>query len=139
MQAFAPNGSAILGTLEKLSGRAEVTQGGYTKNPDGTLEFEYQGGTEIFYDDQETVLTGDPAIAAATFRTALEEIVARVGRGSLSTPTTDDVRSIATAALAAVTPGQRLFLSEDGNEWPEDQIVLRSDEEEADDGEKTKG
>lgn len=86
MRAFAPNGSPILGTLEKLSGRAEITEDSYKKNPDGTLDFDYQGGTEIFYDDQETV----------------------------------------------VQEGKRMFLSADGNEWPEDQLVLREGEEEAD-------
>lgn len=129
MHAFAPNGSPILGTLEKLSGRAEITDGSYKKNPDGTLDFDYQGGTEMFYDDQETVLTDDPAIAAATYRTALEAIIARIARGG-SAPLEDDVKAIAESALAEVAPGQRLFLSADGKEWPEDQIVLRDAQDE---------
>ncbi len=128
MQAFAPNGSPILGTLEKLSGRAEITPGSYEKKPDGTLNYDHQGGTEIFYDDQETVLTGDPAIAAATFKTALEAIIERLGRSG-SQPLEDDIKAIAETALTTATPGQALFLAADGNEWPEDQVVLRDEPE----------
>lgn len=46
---YSPLGSLILGTLEKLTGRAEIED----INPDGTPV--YSGGTEIFYDDQETI------------------------------------------------------------------------------------
>lgn len=82
MIAFAPNGSQILGTLERLSGRAEVTANSYSKGEGGELLFDYDGGTEIFYDDQVTA---------------------------------EDER------------GKRLFLAEDGTEWPEDQIELREE------------
>ena len=47
---LSPTGSPIIGTLERLSGRAEIIGIDHT-----TGEPEYQGGTEIFYDDQETV------------------------------------------------------------------------------------
>lgn len=46
----SPNGDQILGTLEKLTGRAEITG----IEDDGTPV--YSGGTEIFYDDQVTVM-----------------------------------------------------------------------------------
>jgi len=55
MYAYAPNGSVILGTLERLSGRAEICQDSFTLTGKGTVDFEWEGGTEIFYDDQETV------------------------------------------------------------------------------------
>jgi len=71
-------GVAILGTLETLSGRAEIADTEITRNPDGTFEFEYQGSTEVFWDDQRTV----------------------------------------------VRNGQRIFLDENGAEWPEDQLEL---------------
>ncbi|BAR61917.1 hypothetical protein NK6_8770 [Bradyrhizobium diazoefficiens] len=44
----SPTGSPILGTLERLTGRAEIT--GIEDNGEPV----YQGGTEIFYDDQVT-------------------------------------------------------------------------------------
>jgi hypothetical protein len=47
---LSPTGHEILGTLERLSGRAEIVGIDPT-----TGEPEYQGGTTIFYDDQETV------------------------------------------------------------------------------------
>ncbi len=55
MKAFAPNGSQIIGTLENLTGRAEIVADTFTKAEDGTLEFEWEGGTEVFWDDQRTI------------------------------------------------------------------------------------
>lgn len=46
---LSPNGSPIIGTLEHLTGRAELDG----IDPE-TGEPEYSGGTEIFYDDQRT-------------------------------------------------------------------------------------
>lgn len=53
---LAPDGSEILGTLERLSGRAEISN--FHRNADGSLDWDWGGGTEIFYDDQETVTRG---------------------------------------------------------------------------------
>lgn len=50
---ISPNGSEILGTLERMSDRAEIT--GIDPK---TGEPDYEGTTEIFYDDQETVMRG---------------------------------------------------------------------------------
>lgn len=47
---LSPTGHEILGTLERLTGRAEIM------GIDPTGEPQYQGSTEIFYDDQETVM-----------------------------------------------------------------------------------
>lgn len=44
----SPTGKPILGTLEKLTARAEITG----INDDGTPE--YEGDTEVFWDSQET-------------------------------------------------------------------------------------
>ncbi|MEX0684040.1 MAG: hypothetical protein WD472_11390 [Dehalococcoidia bacterium] len=49
MRFLSPNGTAIIGTLERLSGRAEAEE--YEANGEPC----YSGSTEIFYDDQETV------------------------------------------------------------------------------------
>lgn len=55
MKAYAPNGSQIIGTLERLAGRAEITADSFKRAAGGTIEHEWEGGTEIFYDDQRTV------------------------------------------------------------------------------------
>jgi hypothetical protein len=55
MYAVAPNGLAIIGTLERLTARADVVQDGFTRRPDGKLEFDHAGYTEIFWESQETV------------------------------------------------------------------------------------
>ena len=80
--AYAPTGSLILGTLEQLTGRAEIETGSYYYRADGTIDFEYNGGTKLFYDDQTTILRN----------------------------------------------GKRLFLDENGEEWTEDQLVLKTDD-----------
>jgi hypothetical protein len=49
MRFKAPNGSPIIGTLERISGRADAEHYSETGDP------EYDGGTEVFWDDQETV------------------------------------------------------------------------------------
>lgn len=55
MKAYGLTGRPILGTLERCPGRAEVQHDSFERNPDGSLEFEYSGSTEYFYDDQRTV------------------------------------------------------------------------------------
>ncbi len=81
MKAFSPNGTQIIGTLEHLSGRAEIVADTFTVNPDGTVDFDWEGSTEIFYDDQGTVTQND----------------------------------------------QRIFLDENGDEWPENVLVVKED------------
>jgi hypothetical protein len=49
MRFISPNGSRIIGTLERLTARANATEFSETGEPD------YEGGTEVFWDDQETV------------------------------------------------------------------------------------
>ena len=53
--ARAPNGKLIIGTLERLSGRANIVEGSFTRNENGTLTFEYEGYTEVFWEEQRTV------------------------------------------------------------------------------------
>lgn len=53
MQAYAPNGSLILGTLDTVQCRAEIS--GFTRNAAGEMEAEYAGGSEVFWDEQRTV------------------------------------------------------------------------------------
>jgi hypothetical protein len=48
-QLYAPNGNLIVGTLETIKGRANVTGWNDDRSP------EYAGSTEIFWDDQRTV------------------------------------------------------------------------------------
>lgn len=55
MKAFAPNGLEILGTYEMCPCRAEITQGSFKREADGSIEFDYYGETEMFYDAQKIV------------------------------------------------------------------------------------
>lgn len=81
MRAFAPNGSQIIGTLERLFARAEIRADSFERKPDGTVDFAWEGETKIFYDDQETVVRNN----------------------------------------------QVIFLTEDGDECPEDKTILCDD------------
>ena len=53
--ARAPNGKLIVGTFEKLFGRADIVEGSFTRNENGTLTFEHEGYTEVFWEEQKTV------------------------------------------------------------------------------------
>lgn len=53
MNAYSPKGKRILGTLERLDGRAEVSENSW-KREGGRLTFDFQGYTEIFWDGQRT-------------------------------------------------------------------------------------
>jgi len=53
--ARAPNGRLIVGTLEKLAGRADIVEGSFERDEKGKLTFEYEGYTEIFWEEQKTV------------------------------------------------------------------------------------
>jgi hypothetical protein len=50
----SPEGTRIIGTLERLSGRAEIVPDSFRANPQGGFTFEYEGTTEVFWDGQET-------------------------------------------------------------------------------------
>ena len=50
---YAPDGALIVGTLELVTGSAGII--GATRQPDGSLDLEYEGGTEMFGDDSKTV------------------------------------------------------------------------------------
>ena len=49
-------GSPVLGTLEELKGRANHEPDKYRRKPDGELEYESNGYTTVFWDDQRTVM-----------------------------------------------------------------------------------
>ena len=54
MALISPEGTRIIGTLERLSGRAEIVLDSIRANPQGGFTFEYEGTTEVFWDGQET-------------------------------------------------------------------------------------
>ena len=54
MALISPEGTRIIGTLERLSGRAEIVPDSFRANPQGDFTFEYEGTTEVFWDGQET-------------------------------------------------------------------------------------
>jgi len=53
--ARAPNGKLIVGTLERLAGRANTVEGSFERDEHGKLTFEYDGCTEVFWEEQRTV------------------------------------------------------------------------------------
>ncbi len=56
MIGLAPNGLEITGTLEKLQGRGQITfcSPDEAEEHEGKLSFSWNGGTEIFWDEQKT-------------------------------------------------------------------------------------
>src|SRR5437667_8028836 len=54
MRARARTGRLIIGTLERLSGRADLVEVSFTRKEDGKLTYEYEGYTEVFWEEQRT-------------------------------------------------------------------------------------
>jgi hypothetical protein len=78
LNLVSPDGTRIVATLERLSGRALIEPGSARRNPEGSLEFDYEGTTEILWEEQKTI----------------------------------------------VHNGQRIFLDEEGGEYPENELRL---------------
>lgn len=53
MELKSPKGKKIVGTFEKLEGCANIESASIGK--DGRIEIEYEGTTEIWWDNQKTV------------------------------------------------------------------------------------
>ena len=52
-ELYAPNGTPIQGTLDRLRGVAVVSSASIKE--DGTLELDYEGTTEVWWNDQTTI------------------------------------------------------------------------------------
>lgn len=61
---FCPDGNEILGTLEKIEGRAEIAS--FHPTEDDGWAYEHEGGTEIFYDGMETATQDDEELFLCT-------------------------------------------------------------------------
>lgn len=73
---YAPDGETpIVGTFERVPGCALLINDGITRNSDGTFEFDYEGETNIYWDEQVTVLRRpeDASKAAAPQRVFVDE------------------------------------------------------------------
>jgi hypothetical protein len=51
-----PDGAAIIGTLETVRGVAGIEAGSVRRAADGGIAFDYAGETDIWWDEQKTVL-----------------------------------------------------------------------------------
>ena len=78
LNLVSPDGTRIVATLERLTGRALIEPDSARRNLEGSLKFDYEGTTEILWDEQRTVERG----------------------------------------------GQRIFLDEEGGEYPENEVRL---------------
>lgn len=52
MKVTSPTGKAIIGTYEMIPGVALVRE--FRVHPDGTVEYEYEGETDVLWDGQYT-------------------------------------------------------------------------------------
>jgi hypothetical protein len=57
---FAPNGLPIRGTAETVLATAFLTNEDVTQTKFGTYEFAWQGGSEVWWDTQETIMRVNP-------------------------------------------------------------------------------
>ena len=54
MQAFSPTGHRIIGTSDTIPATATIRHDSFIKRPDGSIDFDYSGETDVFWDGQET-------------------------------------------------------------------------------------
>lgn len=62
MHLISKDGNLIIATLERLSGRALIAPGSVRPEPGGGFSFDYEGTTDIFWDDQRTVTQDDERV-----------------------------------------------------------------------------
>jgi hypothetical protein len=62
MKLISPKETLIVATLERLSGRALIAPGSVRREASGGFSFDYEGTTEIFWDDQRTVVENDERV-----------------------------------------------------------------------------
>ena len=62
MNLLSPKGTQIVGTLERLSGRAMIVPSSVRAEPTGGFSFDYEGTTDVFWDDQRTVVENDERV-----------------------------------------------------------------------------
>jgi hypothetical protein len=62
MNLVSPKGTLIVATLERLSGRALIVPSSVRAEPTGGFSFDYEGTTDIFWDDQRTVTQDDERV-----------------------------------------------------------------------------
>jgi hypothetical protein len=55
IKLMSPVGTTIVATLERLRGRAMIAPGSARQDPLGGFDFDYEGTTEIIWEDQTTV------------------------------------------------------------------------------------
>lgn len=56
----APDGSKIIGTLERIPGVANIQHDSFKLDADGKIDFQWQGGTDVDWDGQVTIFRRNP-------------------------------------------------------------------------------
>ena len=59
---ISPKGTLIVATLERLNGRALIVPSSVRVEPTGGFSFDYEGTTDIYWDDQRTVVENDERV-----------------------------------------------------------------------------
>jgi len=62
MNLLSPKGTVIIATLERLSGCSLIVPGSVRAEPAGGFSFDYEGNTDIYWDEQRTVIENDQRV-----------------------------------------------------------------------------
>lgn len=54
-EAYSPSGSPIVSTIETCYGEADIAMGSWSRRENGTLDFDYGGSTNFWWDTQRSV------------------------------------------------------------------------------------
>lgn len=53
--AYSPTGSLIIGTSERVLATANVLVNSFARDGDGALDFDHEGGSDVYWDTMETL------------------------------------------------------------------------------------
>lgn len=133
-------GAPVLGALDVVQCRPEIVPNSWTRSDGGSLDFEWAGGSEVFWDTSTTVTTGGPtSVADDLLRTAKSAVATLLllaeGMRSRNEPDAEVVALVAeieAVVRKAESPTLAVYLDQNGDEVPETEIELcEEDEEEA--------
>lgn len=101
-QLITLDGNPIIGIFEMVPGRALIN--GFTEAEDGSLEPEYAGETEMWWDEQKPITSVD----------------------DMSRMPWSNIEGYG-IAYQCRTAGPFIYLDEDGNEWRRAQLTVKED------------
>jgi hypothetical protein len=104
MNLISSKGTLIVATLERLSGCALIVPGSVRPEPSGGFSFDYEGTTDIYWDEQRTVVENDERVfvdeeGTEYLESQLRLVPQQEEQGRQPTPTPEETEQVITVAV----------------------------------------